>query len=358
MRGTPLRGNAVSPRFDTSDKRSRRLSAPAATPRPGAVAASLTRGQEWVTTSSAAWRTAASAISFRIDTLPKGWQVVEASWAEEPVSGWVPIEPRGFVQICDLARARADTAAACEDEKLALTAMSPAPSKGKAAASPSNSAEKGYPQDTPSSAASTREALLALRQEHVRLREANVVLREREMAKRREIDGLCKTREAAAKELAQIQRDSAAEKEALKRCQQQRLGMQKKLERCREAVTAAVSSVDRIYSEKEGLLDLSGDEEESTQVGRVSAVEEATASGSVVAEMLLALAASPAKTSANADEQNSEEPSKSAYDKYTAGTENAVAIATPAIKKSDVVPGVPEVSADQRAPLRDLNRVR
>ncbi|CAE8727864.1 unnamed protein product, partial [Polarella glacialis] len=212
--------------------------------------------------------------------------------------------------------------------------------------------------DTPSSAASTREALLALRQEHVRLREANVVLREREMAKRREIDGLCKTREAAAKELAQIQRDSAAEKEALKRCQQQRLGMQKKLERCREAVTAAVSSVDRIYSEKEGLLDLSGDEEESTQVGRVSAVEEATASGSVVAEMLLALAASPAKTSANADEQNSEEPSKSAYDKYTAGTENAVAIATPAIKKSDVVPGVPEVSADQRAPLRDLNRVR
>jgi len=306
----------ASPR--PADRRLRRLSAPAA--------AGIFGQKQWVTTNAAAWRTAPSAMGFRIDTLPRGWQVTEAEWAEEPVKGWVPIEPRGFLQICDLAQAPLDQDAVPASPVLAT----PPSSKG----SPSCAS----PQDA--TAASTRAALLALREEHVRLREANVQLRERELKKRQEVDNLCRAREATAKELEQIQQELAAEKEELERYHQQRQRLQVKLERCREVVATAVSSVDRLYSE--------GFE------AKAEVVDEVITSSAVVDRMLEDLADTPE------EEEEVPEQAKPAavHDKYSMSEENAActkAKATTAALLNKKVGDLCSESLNDRAPLRDLN---
>eukprot|EP00440_Ansanella_granifera_P020191 gb/GFBE01021932.1/.p1 GENE.gb/GFBE01021932.1/~~gb/GFBE01021932.1/.p1 ORF type:complete len:359 (+),score=89.13 gb/GFBE01021932.1/:1-1077(+) len=348
-RATPSIG-ALSPR--PLDKRNRRQSAPggpmpmASTPGARSSQCSL---RKWVTTSSAAWRTAPSAMGFKIDTLPRGWQVTEAPWTEEAVAGWVPIEPRGFLQLCDVAKAPE-----LEEEMLPVMSMSPAPSSSIGSPGPGSSASCSSPQE----ASSTRSALLALREEHVRLREANVQLREREIKKRHEIDNLCRAREFAAKELAKAKEELAAEREEIERSRQQRRALQQKLDRCREAVATAVGSIDCIYSQQpeDSPLELSGDEEgpviaRARQQRRSKAselVEQATAAGAVVSEMIDELA--------KPDEDNSD---LLAYDKYCSSQENAEVSTTPAVKKAEMKathsPAHEKFSGDQRAPLRDLN---
>ncbi|CAJ1341357.1 unnamed protein product, partial [Effrenium voratum] len=100
---------AASPR--PVERRTRRLSAPSsffdqrAAAEPKREVASPSQARQWVTTSSTAWRTAPSSMGYRIDLLPRGWQVTQASWAEHPVEGWLPIVPKGFVQLSDLVEA-------------------------------------------------------------------------------------------------------------------------------------------------------------------------------------------------------------------------------------------------------------
>mmetsp|Transcript_85122 Transcript_85122/g.150559 ORF Transcript_85122/g.150559 Transcript_85122/m.150559 type:complete len:331 (+) Transcript_85122:54-1046(+) len=309
-------------------RRLRRLSAPAS-----AQAIAICMQKQWVTTNTAAWRTAPSVMGFRIDTLPKGWQVTEANWAEEPVKGWIPIEPRGFLQICDLAQAPSDEdAVPAEASPVAAT---PPSSKG----SPSCAS----PQDA--TAASTRAALLALREEHVRLREANVQLRERELKKRQEVDSLCRTREETARELAQMQEQVAAEREELQHCREQRERLQIKLDRCREVVATAVSSVDRLYAE--GL-------EAKAQV-----VDEVMAAGTDVNRMRADLTDSPREAE---EEEAAPEAAAPIYDEYSLSHENADRIKTKAKASDALKKKVDDLSREnsqlQRAPLRDLNSVQ
>ena len=337
LRGTPQKGYgafAVSPR--PLDKKNRRLSAPgstmtahgtsSATKVPKNCSEALQQ-REWVTTAPAAWRTLPSSLGFRIDTLPKGWQVVEAAWMEEAVAGWLPIVPRGYVQVCDVARVPVGSAEAAASADIAAIAATPE------RYSASGAGESSITEDA-ASAASTRAALLALREEHVRLREANVVLRERELAKRREIDDLCRTRESEAKELQKLQRAICSEKEELEHYQQQRHALRSKLERCREVIAKAVESVDQLYEASANSSEIPKD-----------AVDEASKAGLVVADMLLSLADSPTCSQSEAQKE----------DKF-GGQENADRVDANAakIKLNEKADKVRNGSA---TPFRDLNNV-
>lgn len=370
MNSQRSRFGALSPRALDLDKRARRVSAPAAAV-PG-TSGSCGLGipnigaRHWVTTTTAAWRTLPSGIGYRIDTLPKGWRVVEAPWSEEPVTGWVPIEPRGFLQLCDLAKAPGP-----EDEPESMMMTPESSSKGGAlergAGVCVNSPQEGAP-----SVAGTRAALLALREEHVRLREANVQLREKEMKKRHDLDGLCRAREAAANELAQVREELAAEREELECSRQQRCTMEEKLNRCREVVASAVGSVDRLYGlQVDAEEDLSGNEEgpvvAKARLSRMNKAaelaEQAKAAGEAVSDMIHDLTDS---ADHDMEENHKAAPGVAAYDAYSLSHENAAVFKTSAAKKADA--GVrksssledEKLASRQRAPFRerDLNLAR
>jgi flagellar motility protein MotE (MotC chaperone) len=321
---TPVKTPTQS-RLKAMDVRNRRLSAPATSQKDQAhLGPFCGLRQEWVTTTTAAWRTAPSAMGFRIDTLPRGWQVVEAAWSEDPVVGWIPIEPRGYLQLCDIARAPIGTPEAAE-ATYQESSLSLSPQVSEGVRTP-NSTEKGFREET-ASATSTRAALLALREEHVRLREANVALREKELHKRREIDRLCRDREAGAKELEQLRTDIAKEHEDLKVAEKQRKALLVKLERCREAIATAVSCVDSVYTARAGSPESPEELEE--------VVQKATAAGAVVAEMLLSLS-----------------NDRAAEDRYTSAKENLHETATKKMER---------ISSSQgriAVPLQDLNLPR
>eukprot|EP00931_Biecheleriopsis_adriatica_P107428 TRINITY_DN8176_c0_g1_i2.p1 TRINITY_DN8176_c0_g1~~TRINITY_DN8176_c0_g1_i2.p1 ORF type:complete len:375 (+),score=98.66 TRINITY_DN8176_c0_g1_i2:66-1190(+) len=365
------RVNTLSPRPLDLERRTRRISAPAAAmpgaPGPYGQGLGSSGLRQWVTTCAAAWRTAPSSMGYRIDTLPRGWQVVEAPWAEDPVAGWVPIEPRGFLQLCDLAKA---AEAPAPEEEVPESSMMMTPQ-----ASSKGGSESGTPASCSStqegtSAAGTRAALLALREEHVRLREANVQLREKEMKKRQELDSLSRAREAAAKELAQVRNELAAEHEELEHSRQQRRTLQEKLDRCREAIASAVSSVDRLYGlQVDAEEDLSGSEEgpvvararQQRMKKAADLAEQATAAGEVVSAMIDEVA----NSSEDDREGNLKAPSAiAAYDEYSSSHENADALkvvkkaeersSDAAVRRSSS-DAADKIASRQRAPLRDLN---
>jgi len=329
----------------------------------GTSAASPGPSRHWLTTKAVAWRTAPSAMGFRIDTLPCGWQVAEAAWPVEPTEGWLPIQPRGYLQLSDLVpcvtSAGKDTMAA-EEEPFAMSAACTPPSK--ALASADNSPQDVLP-------ASSRAALLALREEHVRLKEVNLVLREKEMKKRRELDELEYARQTAARELADVKEDLAKGHEDVAHCQERCAKLRQKMELCREAVANAVSSVDHLYSnaecaepeESSDMLDLSG-EEQGPLLKRLpsrgrkdlkdQAVEEARAAGAIVAELLTSLGC------------ENQAHGSAGEDKYHAAQENSDAITVTKTIAEDAPlkvaarsPSVSPLQLDERcrAPLRDLN---
>lgn len=341
----------------------------------GTSAASPGPSRHWLTTKAVAWRTAPSAMGFRIDTLPCGWQVAEAAWPVEPTEGWLPIQPRGYLQLSDLVPCVTSTGidimAAEEDEPFVMSAVSTPPSKALASADHS-------PQDV--LPASSRAALLALREEHVRLKEVNLLLREKEMKKRRELDELEHTkrqelgelehaRQTAAVELADVKENLAKGHEDLAHCQERCAKLRQKMEHCREAVATAVSSVDHLYSNTE-----CAESEESTDTPAPSseeqgpllkrwpsrgrkgltdqAVEEARAAGAVVAELLTSLGCeNPADGSAGEDKYHSAQENSD-----TITVTKTIAEDAP-LKVAARSPSCSPLQLDERcrAPLRDLN---
>eukprot|EP00435_Cladocopium_sp_Y103_P032934 s605_g8.t1 len=267
-------GGITSPR----PVRSRRLSAPVER---------LQNRCRWVTVARTSWRTAPSSMGYRIDVLPPGWEVDEVPWEKEKkVAGWLPIAPRGFVELKDLAEAPAE-------EELATIVTPPQSRDSPAMASPpgaqgdksSNASEASGP-----CMANARNALLALREEHLRLREANIKLREREISKKQEIDSLEQRLVAVQDDLAAAEqemchvwpkRSSRALAAHLERSYQQQEVMNSKLKLCREAITTAVKSVDAIYDVAED----SPPEEENGEQVRSLATNASNASV-VISELL------------------------------------------------------------------------
>lgn len=144
-------------------------------------------------------RTAPSSIAFKIDQFPKGWTVEERplTAAEEGADGldeWLPVRPRGFVQLTDVVLVQQTQSLNAEGVK-ELEAQ--------------------------------REALFALREEHLRLSEANLLMAEQEAEKRKSIFNL--------------------ERLEAKLIHRQEL-MHMKLKRCQEAIVKAVECVDRIFT--------------------------------------------------------------------------------------------------------------
>jgi len=283
---------------------------------------------------------------------PVGWHVQEAAWQEEPVEGWVPVIPRGFVQLSDLAPAPT------EDEPALLTPP-PSSSRGSPLSSSNTSSPQADKLDPPS-ASGARAALLALREEHVRLREANLQLRERELKKKQEIDSLCRARELTAKELAAIQDELVATKQELESGREEQQLLLKKLEICREAVATAVKSIDAVYEEvpdpdTDNQKDLSGDEAgpivaRARQVRSQQAKQKAASAmeaDQVISE-LLGLVGKPAGEAEDVAEE-----------KYRTSQENVESIVhSEKLLETKVRNSLTLPSGDTRAPLRDLNRSR
>jgi len=319
---------AASPR--PVERRTRRLSAPSsffdqrAAAEPKREVASPSQARQWVTTSSTAWRTAPSSMGYRIDLLPRGWQVTQASWAEHPVEGWLPIVPKGFVQLSDLVEAG-------EEDPTMVTP--PPASRGSPGLSPPQlAAEKPASQHD-----GARAALLALREEHVRLREANLKLRERELNKRQEIDSLTVARDLTAKELAAVQEDLEESKQELEQSQELQSVLVRKLELCREAISTAVKSVDALYAVPTKEQTDPASPRRSAQVRQLQA--NALGADEAITELIAAMG-TPQKGS----------PSKAkecAEDDYTHALENAHA----RVKEPQKVSPKPK----DRAPLRALN---
>lgn len=288
--------------------RSRRLSAP--------VGISLQNRCRWVTVNRTSWRTAPSSMGYRIDILPPGWQVDEVPWEKEKkVAGWLPIAPRGFVELKDLAEAPAE-----EELATIVTPPQSRDSPGGIASPQGDKSSNGSDASGPS-VTNARNALLALREEHLRLREANIKLREREISKQ-EIDSL-------EQRLVAVQEDLAAAEQELERTNQQQEVMNSKLKLCREAITTAVKSVDAIYDVAED----SPEEENGEQVR--SLATNASNASVVISELLSVTAPEP-------------------EDNYRLGSENAAELCVNSEKSIDVAePG--KGLQQSRAPLRDLN---
>ncbi|CAJ1432354.1 unnamed protein product [Effrenium voratum] len=356
---------AASPR--PVERRTRRLSAPssffdqraAAEPK-REVAGSPSQARQWVTTSSTAWRTAPSSMGYRIDLLPRGWQVTQASWAEHPVEGWLPIVPKGFVQLSDLVEAGEDsraghrqmgcpkhaewfatrpTSSPLEEDPTMVTP--PPASRGSPGLSPPQlAAEKPASQHD-----GARAALLALREEHVRLREANLKLRERELNKRQEIDSLTVARDLTAKELAAVQEDLEESKQELEQSQELQSVLVRKLELCREAISTAVKSVDALYAVPTKEQTDPASPRRSAQVRQLQA--NALGADEAITELIAAMG-TPQKGSPSKAKECAEEGKTIGWeDDYTHALENAHA----RVKEPQKVSPKPK----DRAPLRALN---
>lgn len=325
----------------------------------GASAASLgSSPPQWLTTKATAWRTAPSAMGFRIDTLPCGWQVSEAARPVEPTEGWLPIQPRGYLQLSELTPCVVSGGAmAKDDEPFVMSAVSTPPSKGHVGADES-------PQDV--LPASSRAALLALREEHVRLKEVNLLLREKEMKERQELDELGRARETAVKELADVKEELAKGHEDLAHCQDRCAQLRHKMEHCREAVATAISSVDQLYAQCAELEEstdtpaLSGDEQGPVLKRRPwrarkdlkdQAVEEARAAGAVVSELLTSLGCQDQAQSVGEDKYRSAQENSNVITVTKKVSEDA------SLKAPARSPSVSPLQLDERcrAPFRDLN---
>lgn len=276
-----------------------------------------TRTREWVTCRPTAWRTQPRGFGFKIDVYPAGWRVVEMVGAPEVPDGWAAVDPRGFVQRCDLVPCPSHSAAFQHHAGPTATprVVPPLPMTSSlprwrgplakippyeaarrasllkrnagSAAVPSTPPTRANPmpgvpsqpcpplpsprppsplQDSPwgrlgrcastsmcaaspgQQVAEAQAALLALREEHVRLREANVSLREKELAKQRDLDILLHTRQALQSDLDSLREALELEE---KEFQKQQERHRSKLSRCREAILRAVQSIDRMYEGRE-----------------------------------------------------------------------------------------------------------
>eukprot|EP00928_Gymnodinium_smaydae_P050433 TRINITY_DN339_c0_g2_i1.p1 TRINITY_DN339_c0_g2~~TRINITY_DN339_c0_g2_i1.p1 ORF type:complete len:354 (+),score=87.69 TRINITY_DN339_c0_g2_i1:94-1155(+) len=183
--------------------------------------------REWITTCSTAWRTAPTAIGFKIDQLPQGWTVTEHD-CEEGTPGWLMIRPRGYVMLCDLAPAAPSLADVTE-----LPPVMPA------TAAPVSATEEEQ---------SARAALLALREENLRLRDVNFRLREQEATRRASLKDLERASQEAEEELERLRSTCALERGHLEEQERAASIMEQKLERCQDAVRHAVGCVDRLFA--------------------------------------------------------------------------------------------------------------
>lgn len=115
---------------------------------PGGSSASEGSARQWVVQRDTAWRTAPSAMSLKLGQLRQGDIVAEAMSPCLLAPGWVPIEPRGYVQACDLstssAGGRADAAGPLPAASVAPTVCSPEP-KAPRATAPSSVASSPAP---------------------------------------------------------------------------------------------------------------------------------------------------------------------------------------------------------------------
>lgn len=177
---------------------------------------------------------------------------------------------------------------------------------------------------------SVQAALLALREEHVRLREANILLREKEMARRQELEQLKMARQAATADLQHIKMSLEIEREELQGCRSRRATLRSKLDRAYEAISRAVASVDRLY--------------ETGEAGAKQDAEQAQSNIEQVSEMI-------------ADDEDSEvePPPKVTADKYHSSGENSFVKKMPV--KGHTWPKLLQQADDGavRAPLRALN---
>ncbi|CAE7781024.1 unnamed protein product, partial [Symbiodinium necroappetens] len=312
------------------------------------------KGQWWVTTRQASWRTAPSEVGYRIDLFPPGWHVQEAPWPQEPVEGWLPVVPRGFVKASELAPAEDflmmhASALQCggrivvvglflasrvvfESHELpeanVLGGVKEVPWK----ASPSLPGPAVCCKRAGGIASSARG-----------LREANIQLRERELKKRQDLDSLSRARDLTAKELTTVQAELSSSKQDLEYAHEELRVLQKKLELCREAVVTAVKSIDAVYEE---VPDEDGKDANLRDEAKQKAANAMDADKAI--SELLAVVGNPATILPEVVEE-----------KYKTCGENADCGASPAIEKlleMKVRCSPTKQPGDQRAPLRDLNR--
>lgn len=299
------------------DKRSRRLSAPSSfmeRPPP--------ESRRWVTVNRTSWRTAPSSMGYRIDLLPPGWQVDVLPWPEKQpkVAGWLPIAPRGYVELKDLNEVPAEEDFATIVTPPPVSRDSPGPLS---------------PQEQTGCEKSARNALLALREEHVRLREANIKLRERELSKRQELDSLEHARDLTAQKLAAVQDDLQIAEEELEKRYQRQDKLNSKLVLCQEAILTAIKSVDVIYDRAKAASQECDPDECERQRIEESVVINACNASEVLTELL-----------------NLTSP---AEDTYCHGSENNSEICPKSLEKGIEKAESPGKALVSRAPLRDLN---
>lgn len=200
---------------------------------------------QWVTTHATVWRTAPTAMGFRIERLNAGWTVYELASAE-PTPGWLQIQPRGYVLLCDLA---------------------PVPAAGFLAAPYGDWQGRGaaYTNEgtdgEDNSEQGMRAALLALREENVRLREGNIELKQKEVHK-------AQTEVSVAQLEAQLRDLEHSKEEA----ESQMARMKGKLRRCQEAVLSAVDKVDALFEARDAAMQ---DGFDDSADGAMDAVEKA-----------------------------------------------------------------------------------
>jgi len=198
----------------------------------------------WVTRRPTAWRTAPSAVSFRLGELQEGTRVAEV-WTQNPYPGWVAVEPKGFLQLDDLVPASPGPCMPCMP-------VAATPREACKAATPltARSARRTL-EPVGQASGLLRESNVSLREEGVRLRESNVLLREEGFATRRAVAEL-------RQELTRLREEAAAERAELAHLQRRRSCMEEKLERCCQAVSAAVEGVDRLYSSSDAVAACEG----------------------------------------------------------------------------------------------------
>lgn len=186
---------------------------------------------EWVTTGTVAWRTAPYDVAFKIDVLPRGWRILEATSQEGAEPGWLRIEPRGFVRSRYLARTPGpDAAGAGASGCPASPVMEDDPAECSTLSAAAGGCE------------SARAALLALREEHIRLREANVKLRETQVERRREVDALEGKRATLRQEVEALTAHRKHQSVAVH-------AARRKLSLCRRTIAQAVRAVDGAYGD-------------------------------------------------------------------------------------------------------------
>lgn len=236
--------------------------------------------REWVTRHIAAWRTAPSAVSFKIDDLPAGRRVSEV-WSRHPFPGWVQIEPRGFLHVDDLApvapaQCRPGSLQGRPYPKVGDESGDRCPSPATRTATPRTA--RMTPRASPSTSAHVDGPRgRALSDEAAQLCEGNTALRERELEARRVLEALQLEREAVAKEVGWLREQEVQERNALERCRRRRTVLAEKLEKCSKVIARAVSSVDALYAAQN---------EATTPIGLASVRGEAAAAGEAVAELL------------------------------------------------------------------------